>query len=137
MKLNKLALVLLSSLTLISGCSKKPLEPDDRELIIFDDANVINTDFGGLGVEWGTYEETKKLVPDAKERILNAVDYLNPSIVRCMFNYDWICSDLDTKGNSDKNDDTWKYNFANERMISCCEVCRAVDGCRRQSGEGH
>lgn len=108
-------------ITMIAGCENNK-ETDDINIICFDKSTIINTNFGGLGVEWGTYEDENKLVPDAWDRIYSAVDYLKPQIVRCMFNLDWICYDLDTKGNSDKNDDTWKYDFTSDHMESCCNV---------------
>ena len=127
MKFNKLLYVSCLVPLMLTSCKKQEQEEviDERidsDVIFFNDDSIINTNFGGLGVEWGTYEDNKKLIPDAKTKITNAVDYLNPCIVRCMFNYDWICSDLNTYNNDDKNDDTWTYDFSNERMISCCEV---------------
>ncbi len=118
-----LALGLIMMISSSCSCNdEQDDKTDDNGIICFNTSNIVNNDFGGLGVEWGTYEDTKKIVPDAWTRITNAVDYLKPSIVRCMFNLDWICYDLDKKGTTDKNDDTWKYDFTSVHMEDCCDV---------------
>lgn len=110
---------ILGCLLLVAGLSSCA---DSKDVITFKDDNLIKESFGGIGVEWGTYEDTNKLIPDYQQKIIKAVDYLKPSIVRCMFNYDWIMDNLDDKGNDNKDDDTWTYNFASAKFNDLCEV---------------
>ena len=42
------------------------------------------------------------------------MDHLGAARIRLMISYDWFCQNFDDKGNDDKTDDTWTYNFANK-----------------------
>lgn len=113
--INKLLMGILL-VTSLGSCAS------NTDAIAFNEDNLLKSSFGGIGVEWGTYEDTKKLIPDYQDKIIKAVDYLKPSIVRCMFNYDWIVGNLDDKGNEDKTDDIWTYDFAAPKFSDLCEV---------------
>lgn len=114
-------MAIISVACLLCACSPKVGENE----VMFD--TVVNDDFGGLGVEWGVYEDTSKLVSDAKERTHAALKRLRPAMVRCMTNFDWLVYDYDGKNTDDVSDDEWKYNFTNKYMQSCYEV---LDYCR-------
>lgn len=108
-------------LTSCAGGGQKKIDVDpDR--IAFQHADLIQESFGGLGVEWGVYEDTDKLAENGWERVIKNMDYLKPSRVRVMTNYDWFVTDFDNKGTKDKNDDTWNYNFANKYALNMFEI---------------
>ena len=115
----KRVIVLIIMITLAfsaSACGKS-----DKETV-FSEKNAVCSEFAGLGVEWGVYEETGKLAVGALERITAAADRLNPRLVRCMTNFDWIVYDFDNKGTEDLSDDEWKYDFDNKYMINACDI---------------
>ena len=120
-------LLVLTSL-LMSGCAAKDSgdsgQVDENKLMVFSpQLNLISDDFDGLGVEWGAYEDINKLQVGAWERIEKYADHLEGmSLVRCMVNYDWFVENLDTKGDNDKTNDTWTYNFTNKWMKSTEQV---------------
>ena len=108
---------------LLTACNKSNIKKPDGVMVFSPQINLINDDFDGLGVEWGAYEDVNKLQSDAWEKITKYADRLNGmSLVRCMVNYDWFCENLDTKGDKDKNNDTWTYNFTNKWMKSTEQV---------------
>ena len=107
----------------VAGCSEKV----DTENLVFKKSNVVLQSFEGLGVEWGTYEDPNKLTADSWERSLRIMDRLNPQAVRCMLNYDWFITNFDDKGDSDKTNDTWEYNFSNKLMNNTIDVLRYCD----------
>ena len=113
-----LLLVLLIG-TVTVGCSE---ESKSDGVIKFGSDNIVSASFDGLGVEWGTYEDTNKMVKGSWDRVLSAVDKLNPSLVRCMTNLDWFVTDFDDKGTDDPEDDTWGYNFNNKQMVNASDV---------------
>ena len=90
--------------------------------VAFESSDMVVSSFDGLGVEWGTYEDTNKIVKGSWDRILTAVTRLNPSLVRCMTNLDWFVTDFDDKDNDDLSDDTWNYNFNNKQMVNASNV---------------
>ena len=90
--------------------------------VVFGSSDIITTAFDGLGVEWGTYEDTNKLIKGSWSRVLASVDKLNPALVRCMTNLDWFVTDFDTHGTTSTDDDTWGYNFNNKQMINASNV---------------
>ena len=97
------------------GCKEKAGE------VTFTSDDVLTSSFDGLGVEWGTYEDTNKIT--SWSRVLSAVDKLNPTLVRCMTNLDWFVTKFNNKGTeSDTSDDTWSYNFNTKEMINTCNV---------------
>ena len=108
-------LIIVATLCLVS-CKEKAGE------VVFDSSDVVTSAFDGLGVEWGTYEDTNKMIKGSWSRVLSAVDELNPSLVRCMTNLDWFVTDFDNQGTDDLNDDTWSYNFNNKQMVNACDV---------------
>jgi len=95
----------------LSGCGSKSANTND---ITFSDSDLIQSSYGGLGVEWGVYEDTDKLDESSWERIYANIKRLAPVRIRCMINYDWFVENFDSKGDSDKTNDTWDYNFANK-----------------------
>lgn len=110
-------LTCLSSLSVVSACNSKE---NNEDVIVYD--KVISESFGGLGVEWGTYENTEKLVTGAWDRITTAVDRLKPKFARCMTNFEWIVKDFDNAGTIDTSDDTWTYDFNNKYMNNACQI---------------
>ena len=122
---------LLSVFSCTHGNEAKPVvvDPDN---ISFTSDDIIQTKFGGLGVEWGAYEDTDKIAEGGWERVINYMDHLQAARIRLMINYDWFCQDFDNKGNTDPNDDTWTYNLTNKyakNMIEILEYCQthAID----------
>lgn len=122
----KIILPILISSLLVS-CNTEIKEENrivDNGVYIFSPSlHLVSDDFDGLGVEWGAYEDTNKLQTNAWDRIekyANRMDGM--SLVRCMVSYDWFCEDLDTKGDTDKTNDTWTYNFTNKWMKSTEDV---------------
>lgn len=115
---NKKLLLITIPLALLNSCNgQSSINKDD---IVFN--NVVSEKFDGLGVEWGTYEDTNKLSSNSWERITGAVDKLNPRIVRCMFNLEWIVDSFDAKNPDDAADDVWTYNFDNKYAKNACDV---------------
>ena len=91
--------------------------------VVFAKNRVVSLSFDGLGVEWGTYEDTKKTVKGSWDRVLTAVERLDPALVRCMTNLDWFVTDFNKNGTPDDySDDTWSYNFNNKQMVNACDV---------------
>lgn len=117
-----IATVLIMATILITLCACTPTQQVDENYVVYSSDDVVNGNFGGLGVEWGVYEDTNKLADNARQRITSAADRLNPSVVRCMTNLDWIVTDFDNHGTEDVADDTWAYNFDNKYMASACEI---------------
>ena len=127
---NILSLALLSScLFTVMGCDKQTDKSKevDQENVVFKKDNIVLNNFEGLGVEWGTYEDPDKLSSGSWERSLRIMDRLNPQVTRCMLNYDWFITNFDDKGNDDKSDDTWEYNFSNKLMNNTIDVLRYCD----------
>lgn len=134
---SKLIYSFIGVLTLCSCQNKVEIVPDtvinkpDGVMVFSPQLNLISDDFDGLGVEWGAYEDTNKLQTNAWERITKYANRLDGmSLVRCMVSYDWFCENLDTKGDNDKTNDTWTYNFTNKYMKSTEDVlsyCQAHD----------
>ena len=116
---NKKLLLLLTFMLPITSCNQQNLKLND---VVFEKQNIVINSFNGLGVEWGVYEDTNKIAKEQWNRIYSAVKRLNPKLVRCMTNFDWIVKNFDSKGNDDINDDTWEYDFTNKYMINCCEI---------------
>lgn len=136
-KLRNLTLLTVLALT---SCSKDKtktepiltnLNKPDGVMVFSPQLNLINDDFDGLGVEWGAYEDTNKLRTDAWETITKYANRLDGmSLVRCMVNFDWFCENFDDKGDTDKENDTWTYNFTNKWMKSTEDVlsyCQSHD----------
>lgn len=111
---------------LLTGCTAKGRQGETT----FSKNGAVIDSFEGLGVEWGAYEDTNRLTNDYWEKTEKALAALNPKLVRCMFNFDWIVTDLDKKGTDDLNDDTWSYDFSNRYMTTVYEIldyCQAHD----------
>lgn len=100
---------------------KKPIDCDPDK-IAFQKADIVQESFGGLGVEWGVYEDTDKLAEDGWDRVIKNMDYFKASRVRVMCNYDWFVTDFDDKGDKNKENDTWNYNFANKYANNMFEI---------------
>lgn len=113
---------LLTSIAL-TGCSKSNIKKPKNVMVFSPQINLINDDFDGLGVEWGAYEDLNKLQVGAWDRITKYANHLDGmSLVRCMVNFDWFCENFDDKGDTDKTNDTWTYNFSNKWMKSTEQV---------------
>ena len=132
--MNKISRIITLSLSTscllsIAGCvnNNKSKKEVDKTNIVFRDKNTVLSSFEGLGVEWGTYEDPDKLSSGSWERSLKIMDRLNPSVTRCMLNYDWFITNFDDKGDDDKNNDTWEYNFSNKHMNNTIDVLRYCD----------
>ena len=121
-----LALSLLPScLVVMAGCNGDTTPQNmDKDNIVFRKANTVISNYEGLGVEWGTYEDPDKLSSDSWERSLRIMARLNPQVVRCMLNYDWFITNYDDKKDQDKTNDTWEYNFSNKLMNNTVDVLR-------------
>ena len=123
-----LAIVSLSScLISLIGCQNRTKKYVDKDNIVFRHDDIVLTNFEGLGVEWGTYEDPDKLSAGSWERSLKIMDRLNPQVVRCMLNYDWFITNFDDKNDKDKTNDTWEYNFSNKLMNNTIQVLRYCD----------
>ena len=97
--------------------------PEFTGEVVFTSDRVVSLAFDGLGVEWGTYEDTNKTVRGSWDRVLTAVERLNPALVRCMTNLDWFVTNYDRhKTPDDYSDDTWSYSFSNKWMVNACDV---------------
>ena len=151
-KKTKHALLGLVTLMSILSCNKQSAPKKEDKIdyskvdplnIAFTSDDIIQQSFGGLGVEWGAYEDTDKIAEGGWERIIKNMDHLGPARIRLMINYDWFCQNFDNKGNTDPNDDTWTYNFNNKyarNMIEILEYCQvhAIDvafGCWNVIGD--
>lgn len=119
-KVIAILLLLAVIMAFVTACSGKDAEYTGE--VIFSKDRVVSLSFDGLGVEWGTYEDTNKTVKGSWDRVLTAVDRLNPALVRCMTNLDWFVVDFDKHGTDDAEDDTWGYNFNNKQMVNACDV---------------
>ena len=58
---NKFKTLLLAPVALLSlaACSKKA---ENKAVITFEHDDIVQKAFGGLGVEWGVYEDTDKIM---------------------------------------------------------------------------
>ena len=117
-KIIAIILLLILVCTFAFACKQDEVHVSLR----FGSSDVISDAFDGLGVEWGTYEDTNKMVKGSWSRVLTAVDKLNPSLVRCMTNLDWFVTDFEDYGTMDLSDDTWNYNFNNKQMVNAANV---------------
>ena len=106
----------------VSSCSG-----DDKENLVYKRENTVIESFDGLGVEWGTYEDPDKLSTGSWERSIKIMDRLNPQVARVMLNYDWFIMNADDKGDYDKTNDTWEYNFSNKLMNNTIDILRYCD----------
>ena len=120
----KLNLLLLLSTVALTSCTSKSTIKKPADVMVFSpQISLLNDDFDGLGVEWGAYEDVNKLQIGAWDRITSYAEHLDGmSLVRCMINFDWFCENLDKKGDNDKTNDTWTYNFTNKWMKSTEQV---------------
>ena len=135
-KSTKFALLGLVTLMSVLSCQNKVVVKEvdnvdyslvDPNNIAFTSDDIIQESFGGLGVEWGAYEDTDKIAEDGWDRVLNYMDRLGAARIRLMINYDWFCQNFDNKGNKDPSDDTWTYNLNNKyahNMIDILEYCQ-------------
>lgn len=134
MKVSRYLFLGLISTLSFSACQSKSSEPEidiskiDPDNIAFTSDDIVQKNFGGLGVEWGAYEDTDKLMDGGWEKIIQNMDRLGAARIRLMVSYDWFCSNFDNKGTEDKNDDTWTYNLTNKyarNMVEILEYCQA------------
>ncbi len=113
-----MCITLLSCVAMTVACEPTAAEAD----VVFAADGAVSRAFDGVGVEWGVYEDTNKLAVGSWDKTIAAVKRLNPSIVRCMTNLDWLVDAFDNKGTDDLTDDTWTYNFANKYMLNTCDI---------------
>lgn len=110
-------------LVIVLCCFAFACKKDEEHVSVrFGSTYVVSESFDGLGVEWGTYEDTNKMVKGSWPRVLSAVDKLKPTLVRCMTNLDWFVTDFDNKDTEAASDDTWNYNFNNKQMLNASNV---------------
>ena len=105
--------VLLSSCGNVSSSGSSNENSAPKE-IVFTQKDLVQSSYGGLGVEWGVYEDTDKLDASSWERIYANMIKLAPARIRLMINYDYFVENFDDKGDDDKTNDTWDYNFSNQ-----------------------
>lgn len=120
----KLFLMTLLPFLSLTSCNNQNVDGDK---VVFSSKTLVQRSFGGLGVEWGAYEDTEKLIEGGWERVIKHMDHLEAARIRLMISYDWFCQEFDNKGTADKNDDTWVYNFTNKyaaNMIEILEYCQ-------------
>ena len=151
-KRGKFTLLCLASILSLLSCggNEEPVKNNattptsvDMDKIAFTSEDITSNSFGGLGVEWGAYEDTDKLAVGGWDRVINYMDHLGAARIRLMINYDWFCQNFDAHNNTDPNDDTWTYNFTNKyarNMIEILEYCQehAIDvafGCWNVIGD--
>ena len=120
----KIKTLLLAPVALLSlaACSKTT----SKTLITFEHDDIVQKSFGGLGVQWGVYEDTDKIIEGGWDKIIDHMDHLGAARVRVMVSYDWFCQNFDNKGTEDKSDDTWVYNFSNKyanNLMDILEYC--------------
>lgn len=117
---NKFKTLLLTPVALLSlaACSKTA----EANAITFGHDDIVQKVFGGLGVEWGVYEDTDKIIEGGWEKITDHMDHLGAARIRTMVSYDWFCQNFDDKGTKDKNDDTWTYNFTNKYALNLLDI---------------
>ena len=72
--------LLIVPLGFISSCDNKV----DMNNIVFEDKNIIQQSFGGLGVEWGAYEDVDKISQENWIKVFENMDRLNVSRIRLM-----------------------------------------------------
>ena len=122
----KVGQILLLASMVLPACNsnaKSNINKPDGVMVFSPQISLINDDFDGLGVEWGAYEDINKLQTNAWERIEKYASRMEGmSLVRCMVNFDWFCENLDKKGDDDKTNDTWTYNFSNKWMKSTEQI---------------
>ena len=135
-KILRSSILLATTLLSISACSKDNVVTDhskyrpdgvDENNIAFTSDDINQESFGGLGVEWGVYDDTDRLIEGGWEKVINHMDHLGAQRIRLMLSYDWFCKDFDDKGTPDHNDDTWSYNFANKyarNMFDILDYCQ-------------
>ena len=139
-KVLRSAILLATTVLSVSACSNDtPISsigpryrPDgvDENNIAFTSEDINQESFGGLGVEWGAYEDTDKIIEGGWEKALKHMDHLGAQRVRLMVSYDWFCQKFDDKGTKDHNDDTWVYNFNNKyarNMFDILDYCQTHD----------
>ena len=98
----KLAILSLVSLLPLSGCTGKRTV-SEKEEVYFLHEDINQNRFGGLGVEWGAYEDTDKLIEGGWDLVLRHMEHLGAARIRLMINYDWFCQNFDDKGDYDKS----------------------------------
>ena len=128
--MKKQSLLTLAALPVLSLTCCQQAAKIDKDRIAFMSTDVVQQSFGGLGVEWGAYEDTDKLIEGGWDLILSHMDHLGAARIRLMVSYDWFCQNYDNKGTDDKNDDTWTYNFSNKyakNMFDILQYCETHD----------
>ncbi len=128
----KIALLGVVGLVSLSACGQQvsKRKVTDKEEVHFYNEDINQESFGGLGVEWGAYEDTDKLIEGGWDLVLKHMDHLGAARIRLMINYDWFCQNFDDKGDFDKTNDTWTYNYTNKyakSMIDILEYCQTHD----------
>ena len=90
-KRGKFTLLCLTSLLSLLSCGGNeepmkatPINPADIDMdnIAFTSDDISSSSFGGLGVEWGAYEDTDKIAEGGWDRVLNYMDHLGAARIR-------------------------------------------------------
>lgn len=122
--LKKLGLGAAVSVLSLSSCGASAAENPNE--VLYKRENLIQESFGGLGVEWGVYEDTDKIMEGGWDTIISHMDHLGAARIRMMVSYEWFLYNFDAHDASTKEDDTWSYNFTNKyakNMLDILEYC--------------
>ena len=127
-KFVKTLVLTFTTMLALSACqtNTQKSDPDKEGKLVFRTGDIVQKSFGGLGVEWGAYEDTDKLIEGGWDLILNHMDHLGAQRIRLMVSYDWFVANFDDKDDDDKTNDTWSYNFTNKyakNMLDILEYC--------------
>ncbi len=93
--------------------------------------NEITDSFGGIGVQWGVYEDVSVLTDEEWMRTVKYLDELKPSRIRCMANLEWWVVDFDNNSTyEDIKDDFWQYDYSKKtfkNLLKILEYCQNKD----------
>ena len=120
---NRLIVLACLPIFALTCCQTQSSSKKNENEVVFTKEDRIQSSFGGLGVEWGAYEDTDKLIEGGWDTITRHMDHLGAARIRLMTNYDWFCQNFDDHGTKDnKDDDTWTYNFANKYAYNMFDI---------------
>ena len=93
----------LFAFLMLGGCGSMSKTNDS---IKFNDKNLLSNSYFGSGVEFDVYEAPSRIID--MDKVYNRLDKLNPSMIRCMINYEWFTENLSEDGTS------WDYNWSGD-----------------------
>ena len=77
----KIALLGVVGLVSLSACGQtSKRKVTDKEEVHFYKEDINQESFGGLGVEWGAYEDTDKLIEGGWDLVLKHMDHLGARV---------------------------------------------------------